>query len=374
MASDVEFLIVGAGPAGATLARALSRAGRDILLLERDTFPRNKVCGEFLSPEVAQALERLDLLPRFLEQGPARFRLARLTTPSGRALEIPLPAVAYGLSRRRLDHFLYEEALAAGARGEQGVDVRRLEKRGDHTMVHWSDGSLRARQVILAHGRRSRLDRQLQRPFFQQRSPYVGFKRHFQLSSESSGSSLEGVVELHLFSGGYCGVSFAEEGIVNVCTMVHSDLVDSRDIWSVLGAGDTPLSRRLATLEPRDDETLTIAQIPLGLKEHSHEGFLFVGDAASMIAPLAGDGQAMAIESALALGDLLIRANGAGADALASRWHRQWRRRYAPRILLGRVLQEAMIRPAVAEPTVALLQHLPSVTRTILQATRSAQP
>ena len=366
---DAEFLIVGAGPAGATLAAALAERGREVVALDRDTFPRNKVCGEFLSPEVEDCLRRLGCLERFHELSPSTMTRARLTSASGRTLHLDLPATAYGLTRRSLDAFLVDEARHRGAVVREGVDVRSLEKVNGGVRATWPGGQLRASRVILAHGRRSRLDRRLNRPYFSRRSPYVAFKQHFRLRDDASDAlpSLRHTVELHIFEGGYCGVSFAEDQIVNVCTMLHEDLVKGREIWDVLGRGAAPLAHRLRSLRPVDDELLAIAQIPLALKERGRDGLLFVGDAASMIAPLAGDGQAMAIESALSLASLLLSSRD---DDLESLWRRRWRRRYEARIRLGRLLQEAMIRPAVTEPALIALNHMPRVTDALVRLTR----
>ena len=323
-------------------------------------------------------------MEKFLALGPSEMTRTRLTTARGQELNLPLPATGYGLSRRKLDAFLFDHAKSLGVDAHDGVDVRSIDtsEDGKKELTLRPSGSaeefnVRASVVIIAHGRRSRLDRKLNRPFFQKRSPYVAFKRHFSVRTagfDEELPSLEGLVELHTFRGGYCGVSFAEDNIVNVCTIFDQDLItldriDAEGVWSFLSQGRSPLARRLSTLEARDDDSLAIAQIPLTLKERSSQNILFVGDAAGMIAPLAGDGQAMAMESALMLANLLHEEL---PTIPFQRWNELWQKKYANRLRLGQWLQRAMIRPQIAVPSVHVLNALPSVGRALIGLTRSA--
>lgn len=381
--TGVEIAVIGAGPAGSVLSAALAGRGRDVVLLERDCFPRDKVCGEFLSPESAACLERLGSLKSFLAMNPSKMNRARLTVADGSTMELSLPGQAYGLSRRRLDHFLFEEAAEAGAQVFEGVDVRRIEEAdsGRKRLVvrHNSTGegaSLEADVVVAAYGRRSRMDRQMERAFFQGRSPYVAFKRHHRVCDELD-PELHGFVELHTFDGGYCGVSHVEGDIVNICTMFDRRLLDDMDlgaglpidesIWKGLSAFNRALSRRLAGLTPCESRAVTVAQISLGLKERSRQGIFFVGDSAGMIAPLAGDGQAMAMESALAFADLL---HDHLPELPYRPWASLWRRRYEPRIRLGRWLQKAMVRPRIAGPALHVLRRCPPAGQAMMEWTR----
>ena len=377
----VEVAVIGAGPAGSAIAAALATSGRDVVLLERDTFPRHKVCGEFLSPEATRCLDELGCLQAFHERKPAVITRSRLRTADGAQIELKLPAKAYGLSRKCLDEFLFANARDCGAQAFEGAAVRKVEVgRRQQRRLHVelrdgddrSDYMVEADVVVGAYGRRSRIDRRLKRPFFDKHSPYVAFKRHNYIDRSADVPPLEDHVELHAFDGGYCGVSFVEQGRVNICTMVERRLlrdgrIDPEEPFQSLQRGDTPLGRRLATLKPCDVETCAVAQIPLSTKASTHNGVLFVGDAAGMIAPLAGDGQAMAMESALTLAGLLH-------DRLPRvprrQWSREWRQRFGVRVRLGSWLQAAIIRPAIAGLLMRLLGRFPSVARALVVATR----
>ena len=380
----VQIAVVGAGPAGSTLAAALAMLGRDVALFERKTFPRDKVCGEFLSPEVTDCLHQLGCLEAFYEFDPPAMTQSRLTLSDGAELNFSLPGVAYGLSRTRLDDYLFKIAREKGAQAFDGVAMRGLERgKNGRTKLCLKWGSKRPRRspiveadvVVGAYGRRSAIDRRLGRPFFDERSPYVAFKRHHRIARDADVPSLDSVVELHAFDGGYCGVSFVEGGRVNVCTMMKrrllsDDVVDAKAPFESLAAADTALGRRLATLAPCETKICTAAQIPLTTKRSSCRDILFVGDAAGMIAPLAGDGQAMAMQSALRLAELLHHHL---PRVPRRRWAWLWRRRYEPRIRLGQWLQGAMIRPRIANAVAGVLGRIPSLGQQLIAATRTTR-
>ena len=103
-----DVVIVGAGPAGSAAAAALAQRGWDVLLLERDHFPRHKVCGEFLSPEAQATLQALDLATAVAAGQPVALTHATVTTQRGQTVRMTLPGPAWGVSR-----FVMDAALAA---------------------------------------------------------------------------------------------------------------------------------------------------------------------------------------------------------------------------------------------------------------------
>src|SRR5512138_3825836 len=103
--------IVGAGPAGASAAIAARNHGAAVELYDHSRFPRHKVCGEFLSPEILPLLENLNASTQFQAEAPAR--ITRMSIHLGRASKISrLPEPGYGLSRYALDRLLFEQAIA----------------------------------------------------------------------------------------------------------------------------------------------------------------------------------------------------------------------------------------------------------------------
>lgn len=353
----IDVAIAGGGIAGSALAAILARAGRKVAVFEKDQFPRDKLCGEFLSTEVRRELAGLGVEQAVLAKKPAEIEKARFVAASGRAVEIDLGGTALGLSRRTLDALLFEHARASGASCETGVEVEHATRS--------SLNGIEAKLVVCAHGRRGRLDKKLDRAFTRERHPYAAIKRHYRATSDA----LRGLVELHAFDGGYCGFCFIEDGIVNACALVETARADVRSIETA----SPSLAARFSELEAIEGTEQAVAEIPFSMKETSKEGVLFLGDAAGMIAPLAGDGQAMALASARILAALILahppEAPGAIA-AIARAWDRAWRAEFARRMLIGRALQAILLRRVPAGAAIRVLDFVPALSSRLVKMTR----
>lgn len=388
-----DFVVVGGGLAGAAVATHLAAAGRDVLLLERDVFPRHKLCGEFLSPESRGLLRNLGCEPSLAALGPPAIAHARFSVASGRELAFPLPGPGLGLTRYALDALLFARAGAAGARTRAGVEVRgvRPGPRGAlavEVMAPEGPQLVEAGWVVAAHGRRARLDRALGRAFMTQRHPFFGLKRHHRPRPGPAGAALAaalaGHVELHAFPGGYCGMSFVETGAVNVCMLLTEGVLGpgpgapwARVVAHLSGANPR-LGARLAALEPVEPRPWAVAQVPFVPKPAAADGLLFVGDAAGMIAPLAGDGQAMALAGAEALAALLSSARGRPGAAerarLGAAWSAGWHRRFGLRLRVGAALQARLLDGPRAERTLRAVAAVPGLATLLARLTREGEP
>src|SRR5258708_10492349 len=205
---EVDVAIVGAGRAGSTLAALLARRGVSVALIDRDRFPRDKLCGEFVSYDALPVVERFGLS---LNDTPAIERCR--VVGRHRTYEFAFPHAARGVSRLLLDDLLLRNARAAGA---QILDECTATSVSRHA-VQTDRGEVRARAVGGAWGRWGRFDQQLQRGFVRDRSHRnFGFKRHYR------GAQLDGVIELYSFDRGYLGVSAVENGVTNICGLVHA--------------------------------------------------------------------------------------------------------------------------------------------------------
>lgn len=378
--------IIGGGPAGSALAALLARDGRRPVLLERDRFPRQKLCGEFLSMEAQALLKRIGCLDAVRALRPAAIAGARFFSPSGRSVEIDLGAEALGLGRAALDETLFRHAEQSGALAFEEAVVTRMDEDANGVLLEIErslpDGTrekrlLRAELVVAAYGRRSGLDRPLQRDFLRRRSPFVGYKRRHALlpGADAVAAELLGKVEIHLFDGGYCGVSVVEAGAVNVCLLAEERVFTAGaslrlDPITRLARLSPSLRGRIEALRP-DGEPLAAAQLTFTAKEPSSGSIVFIGDAAGMIAPLCGDGQAMALESAVLLAELMAH-NGNGD--IPKLWDDLWLRSFASRLREGRWLQALLMRPRAAEAVVRILRPWPLLAAPLLARTRGASP
>ena len=257
-----EVSIIGGGPAGSSAAIAALQSSSKVRLIEKSRFPRHKVCGEFLSPEIALLLERLGVWSEFLSSGPAHIR--RLSLHFHKIEKnCRLPEPAYGLSRYRFDKLLLDEAIRLGAR--VAAEIPEPERP----------------PLILAHGRRDSLPKGKR---------LFGFKAHFD-------GPLNDAVELYFFSGCYVGVSAVEGGSTNVCGLGPENFLKARDfnIDDVVHSFP-PLAERLRPLS-RKFKWLSVG--PLQYRNHFgsaiREGRYPAGDALSFVDPFTGSGLLTAV-------------------------------------------------------------------------------
>lgn len=366
-----DVVIAGGGLAGCSAAIRLAQVGRSVLVLEKDRMPRDKLCGEFLSTEVSDLCRRLGLRD-CLKRGRGRdIRRLLATSPKGPVFEAPLPGSALGLSRYTLDAAFFDRAHESGAEMRAETAVHSIEgTMADGFIVSFEDGSAEAPVVLGAYGRRDTLDRRLNRAFLQDTSPYVAFKAHFV------GLDLADRIELHSFPGGYCGLLMEDHGVVNACWISHQRTLKA--------AGGSPegmieaFLRRNAYLADRFDHLDRINDFHAASQLFFHRKSLFdgdvcmIGDAAGMIAPLCGDGMAMAIQSGTLAAECVERFLDGRTDAsgFKSAYRREWRTRFAVRMRLGQLLHAAYVRPAVSRAGLKFARMLPSVAGAVIRATR----
>ena len=366
-----DVIVAGGGLAGCTAAAVLARLGASVLVLEKDRFPRDKLCGEFLSTEVSELCDRLGILPALTAAGARPIRRFRMTSPSGSGFETPLPGTAMGLSRWTLDAAFFDHARKTGAEMRDDCAVRSIHgsiSRG--FSVEHDGGAERARFVMGAYGRRDALDRRLDRPFIREASPYVAFKAHFV------GIDLGDCIELHGFPGGYCGLLMEERGEVNVCWITHQRALKRAGgspasmMDSALGSNPR-LHRRLTSLERRS-EFHAAGQLFFRRKGLFDGDVCMIGDAAGMIAPLCGDGMGMAIASGEWAAQAIIPLLEGRIDASQFRrlYEGGWAERFSRRMQIGRVLHGALVRPTASELAVRLARLFPPAARAIIRATR----
>ncbi len=305
-----EIVIAGGGLAGGASAAILARAGRRIVVLEREKEPRDKICGEFLSTEAQAHLAALGLdLSRL---GGVPITGVRLIA-GARQAEARLPFTALGLTRRRLDEALLAHAEQLGAKVERGVSVRTLTPAGLET----SGGPVVARQVLLASGKHD--IRGARRDPAGALTGMIGFKSYFRLDPARL-AALDGFVEVVLFEGGYAGLQRVEGGLANLCLVIHQPNFDAvGKSWPALLAHlrrEPHLAARLEGAEELSPKPLTISDIPYGFTHRATDepADLFrLGDQAAVIPSFSGDGMSIALHSARLAAQAVLE----GADAPA---------------------------------------------------------
>jgi len=295
---DADVAIVGAGPGGSTLAALLARRGYSVALIDRDAFPRDKLCGEFLSYDALPIVEALGVdLGAAPEIGSCRV-VARHRTY---AFDFPHPA--RGVSRTLLDDLLHRCAIDSGAQS-----ITSLATAVSRDSVTFDGGTVRARVVAGAWGRWGRFDQQLGRAFVRDRSHRnFGFKRHYR------GAGVKGVIELYSFDHGYLGVNDVEHGVTNICGLVHARrLQGHKGRWDAfvetIRAEERPLETMYSRYVPAQNGFLSSEPVIFRARSAVEEGIFMIGDASGVIDPLTGNGMAMAMQSALVAVPFIVDA------------------------------------------------------------------
>jgi flavin-dependent dehydrogenase len=328
--APLDVVVVGASLAGSAAALAIARSGARVALVDGARFPRPKTCGELLSPDGVAALARLGLEGEVRAAGAATIRRFALVRPDGRRVRGRLPAPALSLSRERLDVLVLDAARKSGAEARLGEVVTGIEgSLASGFRVKTPAGTLEARAVLGAWGRYSPLDGRLGRPFFGEKATLFGFKKF--LAGEA-GRRLDDLVVLHVFRGGYLGLSLVEEGRVSLGALAIPSVAqeahhDFDRLLARLREESPALAADLVGLAPLPGPALVSEPVHLGPRRPAWGDLLLAGDAAGVVDPYTGSGMALALRTGEAAGELLA-ARSAGHVAtgdLVAQWERRWR-------------------------------------------------
>jgi geranylgeranyl reductase family protein len=344
-----DVIVVGAGPAGASAAYFLARAGIDVLLVDREVFPREKVCGDGLAARALVVLERMglgDWLRGFPEPEVMLF-----SSPNGEAVRIQLErpeGFSYGrvIPRISLDEAVVERAVAAGARLLDGTKVTSLEQRQDglhlrgqrnEQLVH-----LDAQLAIAADGGQASFTRRL--GLIRRPPDLVAVRAYFE-----GDAGPENRPEIHVervIMPGYDWIFPMGGGRVNVGTGT---------LVSTVKEGNLSLAkvmRQFVASNPYARERLRLAEMvspvqgqPLrtdlrGTRPYDQR-VLVAGEAAGLVNPLSGEGIAYALESGEMAATHASRALESGdfSEAALSAYGRALHRRYAADYQAARFLR-----------------------------------
>jgi flavin-dependent dehydrogenase len=300
-----DVVIIGGSLAGAACARELTRLGLNPVALERDRFPRAKVCGGFLSPNAVECLERLEVLDEVRAAGAVDVTDACIRA-AGTETEIPLRRTGLGISRKTLD-----EIVARNAPVRQGVQVQRVTQSDEGFTLHTDAGEFAAPVLVDAAGKLSRFTRRV-------RVPEFGIQH---LTSGSRGS----VLDFWFFEGGYGGAVSIENGCSNYSFLVRRNVLDRY----------TGKPGQLCTG-------------PLAYQPESN-GIIAIGDAAGMIDPFCGEGMHHALDTAVIAAQTIARGirNKRSYVEIRQAYELERTRRWAMKRWIGETLRRAVHHPAL---------------------------
>ncbi|HTA64683.1 MAG TPA: NAD(P)/FAD-dependent oxidoreductase [Xanthomonadaceae bacterium] len=382
MQADFDAIVVGGGPAGSTAAILLAQAGWSVALIEKQSFPRRKVCGECIAATNLPLLHALGIGDRFdAIAGPEIRRVALYAGDT--ALHAPLPAFeaphAWGraLGREHLDTLLIARAAEAGATVLQPRSVRRIERDGAMQVCHTAGADHRniafaAPVLIVAHGSWEADPSQESRHRPQRDSDLFAFKANYRDARLDPG-----VLPVLAFPGGYGGIVVGDHARTTLAFCIRRDALrkaraehpSRKAAHAVLahveahcrGARDA-----IVGAEP-EGTWLGVGPIQPGIrKPYRDDGAFAIGNLAGEAHPILGEGMSMAIQSAWLLCKRLVAhrnelMTGRAGTEVGCDYARVWRSSFTRRIRLAALFAHLAMRPDASRALLPLLRRWPGL-------------
>ena len=363
-----DVIIIGGGLAGLCNAIHLSKYDKKVLLIEKNEYPKHKVCGEYISNEVLPYLKFLEVNP--FDFGAVKIDEFQLSTTKNKVISAILPLGGFGISRYQLDAVLAEKAKENGVTILQD-QVINIDFKKDLFLVETEENKIFTTKITIgAFGKRSLLDVKMERDFIKKTSPYLGVKIHVK------GSFPNNLVALHNFKGGYCGVSKVEKNVINLCYITNyssfKKYKNIEDFQRQVVFKNKFLKEIFNNSEAIFEKPLTISQVSFKTKKPVENHVLMSGDAAGMIHPLCGNGMSMAIQSAQLASKLILNYQNGKIDSrkeLEKQYLRQWNKKFGFRLKVGHFIAMLFRKDRIATVLLQALKKLPFLLPIIIKQT-----
>ena len=347
-----DVAIVGGGPAGSTCAAFCALAGLRTVVLEREKFPREKVCGDCLNPSSWPVLKRLKLAQRVRDLPHSKLCSVAFIAIDGREVVVDLPSGTdreISVKRSLFDDLLLGRARELGAHVHEKSVATGLSRNDDWKIETASGQTFHARMLIGADGRNStvaRLCNLLPRPARER----VALQAHVPRPRDFGDR-----VVLQFLPEGYSGQAPVDETQLNLCLVGTPPTISALRKWAERQF-DLPANQPWRTITP-----LTRSPIP-----SVHENLFFIGDAARVVEPFTGEGIYYALRSGeLAANAILKILRGNDRHSALREFGRAYAQMYRGRLWINRLARAAVLRPHVASRFLQAARLLPAILRVL---------
>lgn len=385
-----SVVVVGAGPAGSSLAIRMAIAGHRVALIEREFFPREKLCGEFISPECFRHFEELGVRTDLASRGGTRILETSFFSRSGMKVTVPTTwfgsdEFALGLSRAEMDHRLLLRARHLGVDIFEGHRVIKTEMDREaivsiSTRTSRGGGKTFSSDIFVdATGRSAVISKLAVKAsstagaLTQQKPDFVGLKTHLRGASIS-----DKVCEIYFFDGGYGGLNVIEGEKANLCCLVRAESAKGKignpnQLLDLVRKQNLRAGETLEFAEPVG-EWIGVSVPDFGEKPGNRiENLFAVGDAAAFIDPFTGSGILMGLESSEVL-SISIGRHPDDHVAIAKCYGELRDRSFGRRFRVSRILRKAAFAPRLAAAAIFLAGQSSFLRGMIARTTRQAGP
>jgi Dehydrogenases (flavoproteins) len=353
-----------------------------VAIIEKKTFPREVLCGEFLSGEVVSAIKEFGLYDEFLSLHPNKVTQFRFIPENGVEASHALGFEAYALKRSHLDQLLLNAAKDSGAVVFQPAEVISIQPNQDQYEIRCkipgNDLFLSAHTVIGAYGKQNILDKSLNRVFASYRSGYSGVKYHVSniLLNETAGNE----IQLFTANGIYCGINRVSESETTLCFLSNRNVnqQDPKNALNVLLQKNNKFKSLFACDPLTELHKLPVfgtGNIYFGRRTAVENGIFMIGDAAAVIAPLAGDGIGMAMESGKLIATILTEAkkHNFNKHTIEEFYAAGWKRLFRKRLSTALYLQRVAMNSFGGNISGQMLKFFPQLAGILIKRTRNVK-
>ena len=345
-----DVVIVGGGPAGSSCASFCAMAGLQSLILEREKFPREKVCGDCLNPSCWPVLKRLDLEQQVWDLPHSKLSSVTFIAIDGQEVILDLPSdtdCEISVKRSLFDDLLLRRARELGANVHEQTTVTGLTKNDNWKIETASGQNYHARMLIGADGRNStiaHLCNLLPRPARER----VALQAHIPLPRDFGNR-----IVLQFLPEGYSGQAPVNENQLNLCLVGTPPTISTLRKWA----------ERQFVL-PANQAWRTITPLTRSPVASAHENLFFIGDAARVVEPFTGEGIYYAMRSGELVANAIARIlHGDDRNLVLREFRRAYAQMYSGRLWINRLARAAVLRPQLGSFFVQTARVNPSILK-----------